>query len=205
MISQTQSFQEPWSQISQPTAVSQVKGTTLVTIIHIAYTSPTSINHVGDEPLEFASHDESMSPATVSHVGCIHMIEKPRRIVFKPKLLCRICKGNHLTHQCHDIDVALEVQSLPDSPLGSESSLVSQHYKSSFVNTTFKPMQSLADTTSVLRSGASSDHVIKISSLVPFEQERVLLSLSMLPPSPREVSFDWDGLVGYQIPSSTTF
>jgi hypothetical protein len=27
----------------------------------------------------------------------------------------------------------------------------------------------------------------------------------MLPPSPREVSFDWDGLVGYQIHSSTPF
>jgi hypothetical protein len=66
-------------------------------------------------------------------------------------------------------------------------------------------MQSSPDTTPVLRSEASFDHVINISSPVPSEQERVLLSPSTLPPSLREVPFDWDGLVGYQIPSSMPF
>jgi hypothetical protein len=101
--------------------------------------------------------------------------------------------------------VVEEVQSLSDNPSGSYSSLVSQHSNSSLVDTTVILMQYSVDTTPFLRSGASFDHVINISSLVPYEQESVPCSLSMLPPSPREVSFDWDGLVGYQIPSSKPF
>jgi hypothetical protein len=83
--------------------------------------------------------------------------------------------------------------------------VVSQHSNSSLVDRAVMPMQSSSDTTPILRSGASFDHVINISSHVPSEQETVPLSSSTLPPSPREVAFDWDCLVGYQIPSSTPF
>jgi hypothetical protein len=66
-------------------------------------------------------------------------------------------------------------------------------------------MQSSVNPTLILEGDASFDHILNISSLVLSEQESTLLSLSTLPPSLREVSFDWDGLVGYQIPSSTPF
>jgi hypothetical protein len=66
-------------------------------------------------------------------------------------------------------------------------------------------MQSSPNITPVLRSEASFDHVINISSLAPSEQGRVLLSPSTLPPSLREILFDWDGLVGYQIPYPMPF
>jgi hypothetical protein len=45
-------------------------------------------------------------------------------------------------------------------------------------------------------------HVLIISNST---QERVLLSLSTLPPSLREVPFDWYGIMGYLIPYSTPF
>jgi hypothetical protein len=101
-----------------------------------------------------------MSPATASHVGGIDMIEKPRRIGHKPKFLCRLCKGDHLTHLCPAIAVVQEARSLSSGPSGSESSLVSQHSNPSLVDTMVMPMQSSVDTTLVLGSDASLDHVV---------------------------------------------
>jgi hypothetical protein len=54
------------------------------------------------------------------------MIEKPRRVRRKPKFLCRLCKGDHLTRLCPATVVVQEAWSLPGGPSGSESSLVSQ-------------------------------------------------------------------------------
>ena len=51
----------------------------------------------------------------------------------------------------------------------------------------------------------SFDHVLSISIYVPYEQGSIPLSPNMLPPSPREVSFDWNDLVEPRLPSSTPF
>lgn len=117
----------------------------------------------------------------------------------------QICKGGHLTRLCPATIVVEEAHSLSDNPSGSESSLVYQHSNSSLVDTTVMPMQYSTDATYVLRSGASFDYVINIYSPINSKQESVPLSSSTLPPSPRGVSFDWDGLLGYQISSSTPF
>jgi hypothetical protein len=56
-------------------------------------------------------------------------------------------------------------------------------------------MQSSVNPTLLLGGDASFDHVLSISSSVPSEQGSIPLSLSMLPPSPRMVSFDWNDIV----------
>jgi hypothetical protein len=101
-----------------------------------------------------------MSPATASHVGGIHTIEKPRRIRCKPKFLCRLCKGDHLTRLCPATVVVQEAWSFPGGPSGSESSLVSQHSSPSLVDTVVMPMQYSADTTLILGGDASLDLVV---------------------------------------------
>jgi hypothetical protein len=100
----------------QPATASHVGGTTLVTASHTGQTSPTSASHVGDQLLASASHAGSMSPATASHVGGIDTIEKPRRIGRKPKFLCILCKGGHLTHLCPATVMVREAWSLSDGP-----------------------------------------------------------------------------------------
>jgi hypothetical protein len=67
------------------------------------------------------------------------------------------------------------------------------------------PMQSLTNPTLILGGGASFNHVLSISSSVPFEQGRIPLSSSTLPPSPRVVSFDWNDLVEPRLPYYTPF
>jgi hypothetical protein len=66
-------------------------------------------------------------------------------------------------------------------------------------------MQSLVIPTLLLEGDASFNHVLSISIIVPYEQGRITLSLSMLPPSPRVVSFDWNYLLEPRLPSSTPF
>jgi hypothetical protein len=88
------------------------------------------------------------------------MIEKPRRCIrHKPKFLCRICKGDHLTHLCPATVVVQEEWSLPGGPSGSESSLVS-HSSPSLVDTMVVPMQYSADTPLLLGGDASLDLVV---------------------------------------------
>jgi hypothetical protein len=141
----------------QPAAASHAGGTCLVTASHTAHISPTSASHVGDSSptsashvgdflLASASHAGSMSPATASHVGGIHMIENPRRLRRKPRFLCRICEGSHLTHLCLITIGIQEVWGSPKGPLGSEASMVSQQFVPSLVDTIVMPMQSLTDT-----------------------------------------------------------
>jgi hypothetical protein len=67
------------------------------------------------------------------------------------------------------------------------------------------PMQFSVDPTLLVLVLYLLYHVISISSTTPSEQERVLLSPSTLPPSPGEVPFDWDGLVGYPMPPPMSF
>jgi hypothetical protein len=66
-------------------------------------------------------------------------------------------------------------------------------------------MQSLVNPTLLLEGDVSFDHVLSISIPVPSEQGRIPLSLSMLPPSPRVVSFDLNDIVEPHLPSSTPF
>jgi hypothetical protein len=106
--------------------------------------------------LASTSYCGSMSPATASHARGIHMIEKPLCIRRKPKFLCRLCKGDHLTHLCH-ATIVVQAWYFPGGPLCYESSLVSQPY---LVDTTVMPMQYLADTTLLLGSDASPKLVI---------------------------------------------
>jgi hypothetical protein len=242
-ISQNQSFPEPWSQMSQPTATSpvttihigiisptsinhvgdwsttstihieyqqpsvasHVKGTNLVILSHTAHTSPTYASHVGDSSstydihvegssptyarhvgnssptstsnvgyflLASASHAGSMSPATAIHARGIHMIEKPRRIRCKHMFLCRLFKGDHLTRMCPTTYVVQEAWSFPRGPLVYESSLVSQHYSPSLVDTAIMSMQSSAYTPLPFGGDASLDLVVShpVQPVVMFMQ-----------------------------------
>jgi hypothetical protein len=101
-----------------------------------------------------------MSPTTASHAGGINMIENPRRIGHKPKFPCRLCNGGHLTRLCLAIVVVQEAQSLSDSPLGSESSLVFQHPNPYLVDTSVMMMQYSVDSTLIFGGDASLDHVV---------------------------------------------
>jgi hypothetical protein len=62
------------------------------------------------------------------------------------------------------------------------------------------PMQFLVNPTLLVLVLYLLCHVLSISSISPSEQERVLLFLISLRPSPNEVPFDWDGLVGHPMP-----
>jgi hypothetical protein len=120
----------------QPTAASHAGGTCLVIASHTAHPSPTSASHVGDPSPTFASHvgdfllasashAGSMSPATASHVGDIHMIENTRCLRPKPRFLCRICEGIHLTRLCPFTARIPEMWGSPKGLSGFEASMVS--------------------------------------------------------------------------------
>jgi hypothetical protein len=102
----------------QPAVVLHTGDIALVAMSHIDITSPTSIHHVGEEPPASASHVESMSPTIVNDVGGIHTIEKPIRVRFKPKLLCRTCEGNHLTRLFPVVAGIPEAWFSPAGPFG---------------------------------------------------------------------------------------
>jgi hypothetical protein len=155
----------------EPAATIHAGGTCLVTASHIAHPSPTSASHVGDPSptstshvgdllLASASHAGNISPATASHTGGIHMIEKPRHLRCKPRFLCRICEGSHLTRLCPLTAGILETWGSPKGPLGSEAYMVSQHSVPSLFDTTFMPMQSSNDTPFLLGVDASFDLVV---------------------------------------------
>jgi hypothetical protein len=127
-MSQNQSFSGPWSQMPQlttatspvtashtgipsPTSASHVGDWSTTSACHVEDQQPTTASHAGGITLvamshpditspASASHAESMSPTIVNDVGGIHTIEKPRRVRCKPKFLCRICEGDHLTRLC---------------------------------------------------------------------------------------------------------
>jgi hypothetical protein len=66
-------------------------------------------------------------------------------------------------------------------------------------------MQSSVNPTLLLGGDAYFNHVLSISSHVPFEQGSIPLSSSALPPSPRVVSFYWNGLIEPRHLPSTPF
>jgi hypothetical protein len=67
------------------------------------------------------------------------------------------------------------------------------------------PVKYVVNPTPLVEGDAFFNHVISIPDPGPFEQERVLLSLSSSPPSIKEITFDWDGLVGYPMPPPMSF
>jgi hypothetical protein len=89
------------------------------------------------------------------------MIENPRSVRHKPKFLCRLCKGDHLTHFFPATTLVQEAWYLSAGPSGSDSSLISQP---SLVDTVIVSMQYLNDTTPFLGSDASLDHVVSSTS-----------------------------------------
>jgi hypothetical protein len=103
-------------------------------------TSPTYAHHVGYETLASTSHVESMLPSIVDDFGGIHIVEKPKCVRCKLKLYCSTCEGDHLAHFYPTIAGILEAWSSPRDPLGSESSVVSQHYVSPFIDTEVMPI-----------------------------------------------------------------
>ena len=88
------------------------------------------------------------------------MIEKPRRLRHKPRFICRMCEGSHLTRLCPVTVEILETWVSPKGPSGSEAFMVSQHSIPSLVDTTVMSMQYLADTPFPLGVDASFDLVI---------------------------------------------
>jgi hypothetical protein len=66
------------------------------------------------------------------------MIEKPRCLRRKPRFLCRICEGSHLTRLCPVTVGIPETWGSPKVPSGSEAYMVSQHSVPSLVDATTK-------------------------------------------------------------------
>jgi len=66
-------------------------------------------------------------------------------------------------------------------------------------------MQSLIDPALLLGGDASIDYVFRISSLVLYEQGGIKKSSSILPPSPRMVSFDWNSIINPPLPFYSPF
>jgi hypothetical protein len=126
----------------QPATRIHAGGITLFARSHTSITSPTSMYHVGDETPASVIQAESMSPALVSDNGGIHTIEKPRCVRRKPKFLCRICEGDHLTCMCPTTSRIPEVWSSPRGPSCFELSLVSIHFISPLIDMAVMPMQS---------------------------------------------------------------
>jgi hypothetical protein len=89
----------------KPITAIHVGGKSPVTSSHIGKMSPTSESHVGDQRLASTIHVGRIPLDSTSHDGGIDTVEKPIRIGHKPKFPCNICEGDHLTHQCPEIQV----------------------------------------------------------------------------------------------------
>jgi hypothetical protein len=66
-------------------------------------------------------------------------------------------------------------------------------------------VQYLVNPTLLEYNDAPFSHVINISNPPPSKQERFILPLNSLPPSPDKVHFDWDDLMGHPIPPPMSF
>jgi hypothetical protein len=67
------------------------------------------------------------------------------------------------------------------------------------------PVKSLFNPTLLDESDAPFGHVINITNPSPFEKEIFILPLNSLSPSPNEVPFNWDDLMGHPIPPPMYF
>jgi hypothetical protein len=107
------------------------------------------------------------------------------------------------------VSVDPPTQSSPDlTPLvKGEASLapVTMHPLQNILEEVATPVQSLVNPTLPDESDAPLGHVINIPNPSPFEQEIFILPLNALSPSPDEVPFDWDDLMGHTIPPHMSF
>ena len=67
---------------------------------HVGPNNPAFVVHVGGKLSAFVGHVESKHSATSSHVDTI---EKTSHLKCKLKFPCKLCEGDHLTHQFLDI------------------------------------------------------------------------------------------------------
>jgi hypothetical protein len=133
----------------KPTTTSHAGGTSLINASHTSDMSTISMSHVEDK-----------QPTTAIHAGGIDSVEKPRQIRHKPKLPCKLCKGDHLTHLFPGLPKARILWFLSASSSDYESSEVSSQSIQPLVDEVFMPMQYVVDTTLLFGSDAPLDHFV---------------------------------------------
>jgi hypothetical protein len=210
---------------SSKTYASHVKDLLLASASHAGSMSPATASHAGIMSPTTASHVGGINMiAKNRRIG-----RKPKFlcILYKVYHLTRMCHATSMVQEAQSLSDSpsgsksylvsqhsnpslvdtsfILMQYLVDTTLifGCDSSL--DHVVSHHVQPIVVSIQPSIKPTLLLGGDASFNHVLRISSFVPFEKGSIPLSLSTLPPSPRVVSFDWNDLVEPQIPSSTPF
>jgi hypothetical protein len=145
---------------TDPPSASHAGGKSLVTASHTGNRYVASASHVFDPSLTSVSHVGDVKPTTASHVGGINYVKKPRRIGCKPKLPCKLCKGDHLTHLCPGILEVQRLWSLSARSFDSESFEVSSQSIQPLVAKVVMLMQSSVDPTPLLGGEVPLDHVV---------------------------------------------
>jgi hypothetical protein len=82
---------------------------------------------------------------------------------------------------------------------------VTMHHLQPIIEEMTTPVQYLVNPTLPEENDAPFSHVINISNPPPSKRERFILSQKLLPPSPDEVPFDWNDLMGHPIPPPMYF
>jgi hypothetical protein len=153
-----------------------------VTVNHIGDPSPTSSIHVGDGSTSSTNYVDNLPPTSTHYVGgtiifssnhshvtspaSTHLprddslspasyIEKPRRLIRKPKFFCKTYEGSHLTHLCLITAKIPEVWGSPKSPSNSEASMVSLHTTYPLIISVVPPMQYSSYLTPFVKGEAS--------------------------------------------------
>jgi hypothetical protein len=190
---------------SQPTTTSHAGGIALVAMSHPDITSPASDSHV--ESMSPAIVNDVGGIHTIEKPGCVRCNPKFLYRICEGDHLTHLCPSTvgipeawssprgpsssesslvslHFISPLIDM-ATMPMQSSPDpTPIfesGASHGLVVTHPIQPMVEEVVIPMQSLVNPTLLLEGDASFNLVISISSIVPSEQERVLLSPSTLP------------------------
>jgi hypothetical protein len=213
----------------KPAAASHAGGITLVTMNHLEITSPASASHVESMPPTIVNGIGGIHMVEKP----IHVRRKPKFLcrICEGDYLTRLFPTTdgipevwsspmgpsgselYLVSQ-HSVSplIDMTIMSVKSSPehtpiFGGDASLdlVVSHPIQPMVEKVIAPKQFSVDLALLVLVLYLLYHVLNISSQVTYEQERVLLSPSTLPPSLGEVPFDWDGLVGYPMPPPMPF
>jgi hypothetical protein len=206
-----------------PTSTNYVKGIVLFSLNHSHVTSPASIHHTGDDSLFLASYIEkpqclrcnprffcrTCEGSHLTHL-CLITVEIPEAwgSPKSPSNSEASVVSLHTTSPLI-ISVVPPTQYSPNlTPfVKGEASLapITMHPLQPIIEEVATPMQSLVIPTLPEENDAPFIHVINISNPPPSEQERFILPLNALPPSPDKVPFNWDDLMGYPIPPPMSF
>jgi hypothetical protein len=185
---------------------------------HVESMSPTIVNNVGDiHNIEKPRHVRCKPKFLCKTCEGNHLTHLYLAIVEIPEVWFSI-RGPSVSEASmvspHPVSPLIDMKIMPmqsypnNTPIFEGDAYLdvfSMHPIQSRVEEVVTPVQSLVNPTLLLEGDASFNHVVSIFYTIPSEQERVLLSLSTLPPSPEEVPFDWDGLVGYRMPPTIPF